>query len=328
MESTVVTEDPVPQRLQTNEDLRELGKVFISYAREDQEFALRLAGDLDAHGVTVWIDTGIQSGEEWSQKLEEELEKSNTLVLVVSPDSKKSRFVRKELIFAIENEKHIIPVIHRTCSWLLIADLQRIDFTGDYDESFAKLRSLPVPPLTLRRRFLILLNKARGFWPLLALFAVVAGLMTYRYFFSPSDTHFSLAGADESAIVLLVENRGGRPSTLLSNTFKMDFGALPIEVEDLALDPGPARLSRIPGHGDVEIHLKFARILTPKKRDARAYYSRDYVECRIPGSVITITGQVMESDERNDPLTKLVPGEWIRKFILEAFPAVPKPIYE
>ena len=50
-------------------------KVFISYARTDGEFALRLAQDLRAADVDVWLDQlDIRAGDPWDQAVEQALE--------------------------------------------------------------------------------------------------------------------------------------------------------------------------------------------------------------------------------------------------------------
>jgi TIR domain len=44
---------------------------FVSYSREDMEFALRLAKDLKAKGAKVWMDKlDIRAGRPWDDEIE------------------------------------------------------------------------------------------------------------------------------------------------------------------------------------------------------------------------------------------------------------------
>lgn len=299
-------------------------KPFISYAREDQASALRLADDLrDKHQKDVWIDTHMQGGEEWSQTIDERLEAADVVILVVSKSSKKSRWVRKELLKAEKVGTFIIPVIHEQYgSWALIEDLNHVDFIGSYDEGLAKLLGTDPPPRTWWRWLLIQLNR-RGVQLLLILIALVATLIAYRHYYSTSDTHFRLAGSDASAIVLLVENRGGRPSTLLGDTFAMQFGGLPVEPEGL-VPVGPAKAISIPGHERVEVRLTFANVLTPRKEYDGAWCTKEQAFPLIPNAAIVVTGKVRESDDRVEPRQHDDRGASVQKFIETFYPEVPE----
>ena len=50
---------------------------FISYARKDSSFVMRLTKDLQDAGVEVWLDkTSIDPGEDWDAAIEEAMETS------------------------------------------------------------------------------------------------------------------------------------------------------------------------------------------------------------------------------------------------------------
>jgi hypothetical protein len=90
---------------------------FFSYSREDSEFALRLAEDLKAAGANVWIDQiDIHPGEEWDSAVEEAVAKAPRMLLILSPASVKSKNVRNEISFALDENKVIIPVLFRDCT--------------------------------------------------------------------------------------------------------------------------------------------------------------------------------------------------------------------
>jgi len=61
-------------------------KAFISYSRQDNEFALKLAKDLRSAGVDLWLDQlDIASGERWDDITEKALERSDILIVILSP---------------------------------------------------------------------------------------------------------------------------------------------------------------------------------------------------------------------------------------------------
>src|SRR6188472_4041094 len=70
--------------------------VFLSYAREDNDLAERLANALTASGVTVWWDHKIESGERFPQIIELELAAAKFVVVLWSRASIGSEWVGNE----------------------------------------------------------------------------------------------------------------------------------------------------------------------------------------------------------------------------------------
>jgi uncharacterized membrane protein len=114
---------------------------FISYSRNDSEFALRLAQDLKTAGASVWLDQlDIQPGVPWDNAIETALSKSPVMLLVLSPDSARSDNVRNEISFALEEGKIIVPVLYMDCTVpLRLQRTQRIDFRADYAQGLGSL---------------------------------------------------------------------------------------------------------------------------------------------------------------------------------------------
>lgn len=110
---------------------------FLSYSRADQDFALRLAGDLRANGVNVWVDQlDIRPSEHWDRAIERAVRDCRGLVVIVSPRSAASDNVADEISFAIDHGKSVLPVMIERCPLpLRIARMQVIDVTGDYDRA-------------------------------------------------------------------------------------------------------------------------------------------------------------------------------------------------
>ncbi|MFN2150905.1 MAG: toll/interleukin-1 receptor domain-containing protein [Anaerolineales bacterium] len=87
-------------------------RVFISYAHEDSSVIDNIQSHLDAAGYAVWIDReSIAGGELWRARIVEAIENSNVFLLILSPNSVKSKHVLQELNIADGESKPILPVL-------------------------------------------------------------------------------------------------------------------------------------------------------------------------------------------------------------------------
>ena len=127
---------------------------FFSYSREDSEFAIRLAGDLKAAGAVVWIDQlDIEPGQEWDNAIEDAVTQCPRMLLILTAASVKSKKVRNEIAFALDEEKTIIPVLYQDCMVpLQLRRIQHIDFRTDYARGLKALVKVlgveqPLPPV-------------------------------------------------------------------------------------------------------------------------------------------------------------------------------------
>ncbi len=77
-----------------------MANVFISYARSDIDRVRPLADALAAHGLTVWWDQQMQSGDEFSAAIERELNAADAVIVCWSDAGVKSRWVRDEATIA------------------------------------------------------------------------------------------------------------------------------------------------------------------------------------------------------------------------------------
>jgi hypothetical protein len=119
---------------------------FISYSREDSEFALRLAEDLKAAGAAVWLDQlDIAPGARWARAVEEALAACPRMLVILSPSSASSTNVDDEVSFALEEKKAVIPVLYRACKIpFRLRPFQFVDFRSDYALGLKRLLlSLP-----------------------------------------------------------------------------------------------------------------------------------------------------------------------------------------
>jgi nucleoside-triphosphatase THEP1 len=114
---------------------------FVSYAREDAEFVLRLTKELRAGGADVWIDQlDISPGQRWDRAVEDALAKCLQLVVVLSPAAVESTNVMDEVSLALEDGKTVVPVLHRQCKIpFRLRRLQYVDLSLNYSAGLDRL---------------------------------------------------------------------------------------------------------------------------------------------------------------------------------------------
>jgi len=110
---------------------------FLSYSRSDEGFALRLAKDLRAKGVNMWVDQlDIRPSEHWDRAIERAVCACRGLVVILSPRSVASDNVADEISFAIDNGKSVLPVMIEKCVLpLRISRMHLIDATTGYEKA-------------------------------------------------------------------------------------------------------------------------------------------------------------------------------------------------
>src|SRR5689334_19704072 len=87
-----------------------MADIFISYASIDRLFARRLADALEARGWSVWWDhSNLHGGEHFDRMIEDAITTARAVVVVWSPNSTKSDWVRAEAAQALEGNK-LVPV--------------------------------------------------------------------------------------------------------------------------------------------------------------------------------------------------------------------------
>ena len=95
---------------------------FISHSSFDKQFARRLAMDLRASGIKVWLDESeIKIGELLTNRIQDAISKHKFFIAIISKNSLSSAWVSKEIEIALELEikSHsvkILPVVIDDCS--------------------------------------------------------------------------------------------------------------------------------------------------------------------------------------------------------------------
>lgn len=79
-------------------------KVFLSYAAGDKEAATRIAYALIDRGLNIWFDLGTPAGATFDSSIFEAISASDYLVVLLSPNSVKSKWVEYELKAAMDKQ--------------------------------------------------------------------------------------------------------------------------------------------------------------------------------------------------------------------------------
>ena len=119
-------------------------KIFLSYSRKDIDFARKLAGDLEKAGYDVWWDlTDLRGGDDWVRVIPDAIAKSDFFIIVLSPKSIESEWVRKEYTQALSLHKRVIPLMFEPCTVpFALNTINYLNFaSGEYQENFTNLLS-------------------------------------------------------------------------------------------------------------------------------------------------------------------------------------------
>jgi hypothetical protein len=121
-------------------------KAFLSYSQQDKETALRLAEDLRQHGVDTWFDLWeIGAGDSLIQRIfVEGLANASSFLVLLSPRSVTSRWVREELDAALvrrlEGVLKVIPVILEPTSIPVpLRALRWVNLADNYDAGLREI---------------------------------------------------------------------------------------------------------------------------------------------------------------------------------------------
>jgi hypothetical protein len=91
-------------------------RIFISYAREDATRVEELRDNLTEAGHDVWFDQDVRGGEQWWDLVLERIRWSDIVTFALSPDSVTSRACRREMRYAAEVNRRIVPITIRKVS--------------------------------------------------------------------------------------------------------------------------------------------------------------------------------------------------------------------
>jgi len=100
----------------------------------------RVAEMLREHGVPVWFSqTDIVGAQQWHDEIGAALHRCDWFLVLLSPDAVSSKWVKRELLFALNNDRYkdrIVPIRYRDCdfkqlSWTLDQP-EMVDLSGEF----------------------------------------------------------------------------------------------------------------------------------------------------------------------------------------------------
>jgi hypothetical protein len=133
-------------------------EVFLSHSTKNDVFIGRLQTVLSDYGVKTFVSkTSIRGAQQWHDEIGTALKRCGWFLLVLSPQSVHSAWVKHDLIYALQANRYrgrIIPVVYKNCdkealSWTLPA-IECVDFRSDFDEGCRQL--LDIWHLEYKRR--------------------------------------------------------------------------------------------------------------------------------------------------------------------------------
>lgn len=120
--------------------------IFISYSSLDSVFVDKLAVDLVKKRIVVWLDKwAMQPGDSLLDKIQSGLTDSSFLLVVLSNNSVRSEWCKKEINSALMRELEekkviIIPVLLEQCTIpIFLKEKLYADFTKEYEIGFEAL---------------------------------------------------------------------------------------------------------------------------------------------------------------------------------------------
>ena len=122
-------------------------EIFLSHSDLDRKFATDLVNVLRKHKLAVWYSrTNIKAAQQWHDEIGSALKRCDYFVIILSPNSVKSLWVKRELLFALQQHHFvdkIVPLLYKPCdydklSWTLSL-FQLVDFTQPFEKAYQDL---------------------------------------------------------------------------------------------------------------------------------------------------------------------------------------------
>jgi len=105
-----------------------MSHIFISYSKKNSDYAYALADFLQAQGFNIWIDhIGIEYGVGWWDAIVEGLDICAAFIVVMTPESKASDWVQREVFIALQEKKPIFPLLLNGDNWKVFVLTQYAD---------------------------------------------------------------------------------------------------------------------------------------------------------------------------------------------------------
>ncbi|CAK0757142.1 Toll/interleukin-1 receptor domain-containing protein [Gammaproteobacteria bacterium] len=122
-------------------------EVFLSHSDKDRAFATKIRDCLVEHDIPVWYSrTSIVGARQWHDEIGSALSRCEAFVVILSPASVESKWVKRELLFALQADRYennLVPLLYKPCeysklSWTL-PQFGFVDFLKDYQRGCQEL---------------------------------------------------------------------------------------------------------------------------------------------------------------------------------------------
>lgn len=114
-----------------------MSHVFISYSKENRDYARRLRDHILHRGFDVWIDEVIEPGDDWWRYIRQAIRDCAAFVVVMTPEAEGSHWVGIELLHALQYKRPIFPLLRagdenpfNSDVWSRIVNVQFTDVRG------------------------------------------------------------------------------------------------------------------------------------------------------------------------------------------------------
>ena len=112
--------------------------IFISYSRQDIDFARYVRSQLEHQGFSVWMDEKrLSAGEDWFDSIITAVDKCVAFVAIMSPEAQKSHWVRSEILRALDQNKPTFPILLSGKVFPLLAALQYEDMRKGLNDTLS-----------------------------------------------------------------------------------------------------------------------------------------------------------------------------------------------
>ncbi|NIF03963.1 toll/interleukin-1 receptor domain-containing protein [Chryseobacterium sp. Tr-659] len=115
--------------------------IFISHSHDDSDFAELLKLKLEKANINCWIDSEkLKIGQEWRQEIDDGISRSKAVIVIMTPEARKSEYVTYEWAYAWGKNKKIFPImLKQTTLHPRLESLQYLDFTNKASRPYSEL---------------------------------------------------------------------------------------------------------------------------------------------------------------------------------------------
>lgn len=104
-----------------------MSQIFISYSKQNIDFARMLRRKLETAGFPVWMDeSALLASERWWHRIEENVRACSAFIVIMSDESANSDWVERELLLAERLRKPIFPILIEGEPWSRLANIQYV----------------------------------------------------------------------------------------------------------------------------------------------------------------------------------------------------------